>query len=650
MAADVATPTRVVQDSVALLATIRDELNDGRTPYRTDIRRVVERGLALRFAEYVQFLERFGFLTIERRTDVLVLSKAGRDAADGDEERLRSLEGDIVFHFGDKLAKVEIDEVPAWIRGERFDRRYMRFEALGSGGIGTVWRGRMLSTDRPVALKTVEGPFEFFPAEQRAEIVRRLHLCVRDHARLVSPYIVQVLDQNTDHDPPYFVTELAPGGSLRTLLNGKALPAQLAIRYFVQISLALRAAHAHGLAHRDLKPENVLLDENGNVKLSDFGLTRIVERDGSKINQVYVGFGSVGYMAPENFRQDTEIGVASDLYALGIVLYEMLCGELPGRRSPMPSEVVPKLPSRIDDIFDQLTQDEPEKRPDDVEAVLHAIWESPDVVELLDARQAPGFTDPPVALPGLPQPSSVDQPPRRLAPAPGPAKSKPAVTEPEPQPAAEPQAAADPQPAAEPLSATEPHSAAEPQPAAEPESAAEQQSAAEPEPEAPVAEAGSTSERSRGPGTLPGALPPAAETRGDEDDSLVDDSVPDPSLLSRVPLSKAPAIDDGSSASMSSADSSDDVSVDDSVDDEPELLEAHDLEEVALVSVEADAAVFQVDHEDDTGVVLDDGDIAEEEEDRFRTAVVDTRQGAGRRGAGNTDDLKARLEKSRRDG
>ena len=414
MADETTTSARVVQDARSLLRTVRDEVADGRKPYASDVRRLIERGLALRFAEYVQFLERYGFLSLNRKTDLIALTRAGEEVAGGDESRLSGLEGDARYHFGDKLTQGGDSPGPAAApQGERLDKRYLRFEAIGRGGLGSVWRGQQLTIDRPVALKLLDGLFDLFTPDQHDEILRRLELAVREHAQLVSPFVIQILDQNTSFETPYYVMELAPGGNLRQLLASGPLPPAVALRYFIQIALGLKAAHAQGLEHRDLKPENVLLDAQGNVKLSDFGITRVAERDGRTVRQAYVGYGSVGYMAPELFRGGgAGSGAQADVYALGIVLYEMLVGDLPGRRSPMPSEVAEGIPSEIDDIFDSMAQDDPARRPTDIDSVLARLWTAPSIVALLDARQAPYFVEPPVALPGL---AAVDMAPPRPA-------------------------------------------------------------------------------------------------------------------------------------------------------------------------------------------------------------------------------------------
>ncbi|MCB9551403.1 MAG: protein kinase [Myxococcales bacterium] len=421
MSVDATTPARVVEDARLLLRTVRDEVEEGRRPYMSDIRRLVERGLALKFPAYVQFLERYGFLTLDRRADLLAVTRAGEAVITGREGRLKSLEDDARYHFGEQL-----HEAPAPKRrstGVRLDTRYLRLESIGRGGLGRVWRGRLLSVDRPVAIKMLDAIDEMFRPDQRERVARRFERAVREHAQLVSPYIVQIIDQNAQHDPPYFVMELAPGGNLKGLLERGPLAPPVALRYFIQIALGLKAAHALGVVHRDLKPENVLLDAAGNVKLSDFGVTRVAERDGATMRRAYVGYGSVGYMAPELLRGEAEGSPASDVYALGILLYEMLTGSLPGRRSPLPSDVVDGLPTAVDEIFDHMARDDIEGRLSSIDAVLDAVYGDDSIRALLDVRGAPGFIDPPLPLPGLPEgelPEGGDDEARDLAPTPPP--------------------------------------------------------------------------------------------------------------------------------------------------------------------------------------------------------------------------------------
>jgi serine/threonine protein kinase len=168
-------------------------------------------------------------------------------------------------------------------------------------------------------------------------------------------------------------------GNLRERLDasgGNGVPVPLALRAFLQLAYGLRAAHAAGLTHHNLKPENVLFDAYGNAKLADFGLGRVVEVDATKgMPQVFMGTGGMAYMAPELMNWGPkEPGPAADVYGLGILLYEMLTGQIPGRRSAMPSEVNPEAPSGLDHLFDKSTQDRRDQRYPDVDAMLEDFY------------------------------------------------------------------------------------------------------------------------------------------------------------------------------------------------------------------------------------------------------------------------------------
>src|SRR5262249_28680365 len=170
------------------------------------------------------------------------------------------------------------------------------------------------------------------------------------------------------------VTELAPNGSARRLINdAEEIPVELCFKYLLQTLHALRAAHSQRVYHRGLKPEQMLIDAYGNTKVSDFGFTRIVERDHAVIRQIYVGMGNVAYMAPELYTDPLMAGPQGDIYALGIIFYELLTRKLPGRRSPMPSQINASLPRGIDDIFDRMTRDSRTERYATVDDILDDI-------------------------------------------------------------------------------------------------------------------------------------------------------------------------------------------------------------------------------------------------------------------------------------
>jgi eukaryotic-like serine/threonine-protein kinase len=268
--------------------------------------------------------------------------------------------------------------VVAGAKGQDLDQRYQKQDQLGQGPLGTVHRGRHTALGIDVCVKELKDIFGYFSFLQRGEVIKRLKKELCAQAQVRHPGVVQVLDQNTDVARPYYVTELCRGTlreKLDSLGGSKGVPVPQAMRYFLQLAYALRAAHQQGLTHHNLKPENVLFDAFGNAKLSDFGLSRVIEVDQSKgMPQVFVGTGGMGYMSPELLSRGKESGPSSDVYGVGILLYEMLTGQLPGRRSPLPSEINSEVPAAIDPIFDKMTQDRKESRYPDFEAVFDDFY------------------------------------------------------------------------------------------------------------------------------------------------------------------------------------------------------------------------------------------------------------------------------------
>ncbi|MFW6057740.1 MAG: serine/threonine-protein kinase [Persicimonas sp.] len=274
---------------------------------------------------------------------------------------------------------------------------YERLEELGAGGVGTVWRARHTRLNRDVALKEVNQIFNVFADLSRQDVIDRFVEAVQAQATLVHPNVVQILDVDTDEDFPFVVSQYAPLGSLRRVIDAEPGPGLgVALKYFTQMLSGLDAAHRGGLVHGNLKPENVVLDASGNAMLSDFGLSDLVERDEDASAHVYVGVGTVAYMSPEQFQNPQAATVRSDIYSLGIMFYEMLAGKVPGRRSPMPSQVAPGIPERLDDIFDKMSRDEPEARYESADQILSDLYGSAEIVALLDVRAPALFYRDPV--------------------------------------------------------------------------------------------------------------------------------------------------------------------------------------------------------------------------------------------------------------
>lgn len=288
----------------------------------------------------------------------------------------------------------------AAVGGEIFEvepERYEKVAVIGSGGIGTVYRARQVALGREVALKEIRELFGFFNDEQRVEIVRRFGDVVKSWAQLAHTNILPIHDVSLDIEFPFVVTELAPNGSVRRLINdAEEIPVEIVFKYLLQALYALRAAHSQDVHHRGLKPEQLLIDAYGNIKVADFGFSRIVERDQAVIRQIYVGMGNVAYMAPELYTEPGGASVQADIYALGIIFYEMLTRKLPGRRSPMPSQIITELPGAVDDIFDKMTRDGRADRYATIDDILED-FDRIDGLDALWARPRHGLDDNPLS-------------------------------------------------------------------------------------------------------------------------------------------------------------------------------------------------------------------------------------------------------------
>lgn len=246
---------------------------------------------------------------------------------------------------------------------------YELLELLGRGGMGEVWRARQISLGRAVAVKLLPSKF----ASDR-EFVARFEKEATALAALNHPNIVQIIDRGQAGQHYFFAMELVVGVNLREMLTGRRLPARDALRIVVQIARAIDYAHEQKVVHRDLKPENVLVDPRGHVKIADFGLAGMKDSEKNiALTATAVAMGTVNYMAPEQRRDAKHVDHRADLYSLGVLLYEMLTGELPLGRFKLPSEKVPGLAPGIDEVVSRLLETEPEQRPERALEVAAAL-------------------------------------------------------------------------------------------------------------------------------------------------------------------------------------------------------------------------------------------------------------------------------------
>ncbi len=267
------------------------------------------------------------------------------------------------------------------LRGVVLDGRYRIDRLLAVGGMSTVWTATDLRLDREVAVKIMAPEFARDPA-----FVERFVREARSAARLSHVNVVAVLDQGSDGAHAFLVMELVRGRTLRDLLleRGRLTPEE-AVAVAEPVLAGLSAAHRSGLVHRDVKPENVLLGDDGVVKVADFGLARAVASASAAGGPL---IGTVDYLSPEQISAGTATA-RSDVYAAGIVLYEMLTGHPPYAGGtamsiayrhvhsdvPPPSFSGAPLPDQLDSLVVAATRREPHERPADAGGFLAELWD-----------------------------------------------------------------------------------------------------------------------------------------------------------------------------------------------------------------------------------------------------------------------------------
>lgn len=262
--------------------------------------------------------------------------------------------------------------------------RYHILEQLGEGGMAVVYKAFDTHLESDVAIKILR--VGGFPADSLPRILKRFQIEAKKMAQLNHTNIIKVMDYGEFEGSPFLVMPYIPGGTLKERL-GKPLPWKAAIRIVIPIANALAYAHEKGLIHRDVKPSNILITQSGEPMLSDFGVAKVLESDETlDLTFTGTGVGTPEYMAPEQAAGNI-IDPRVDIYALGVVLYEMLTGRVPFTADtpiaviikkatepmPNPRSLIPDLPEAVEHVLFKALAKNPANRFETMEALIAAV-------------------------------------------------------------------------------------------------------------------------------------------------------------------------------------------------------------------------------------------------------------------------------------
>ncbi|MBL9155179.1 MAG: protein kinase [Verrucomicrobiales bacterium] len=274
--------------------------------------------------------------------------------------------------------------------------QYEFVELIGAGGMGAVYKARQPRLNRHVAIKILP-PI----ADDSLGFAERFAREAQSMARLSHPHIVAVYDFGETPDGQlYFVMEYVEGADLHRLISSGQLTLDHFYGWIPQVCDAIQYAHDHGIVHRDIKPANILIDREGRVKIADFGLAKLTnaENPGASLTQSDLSMGTPDYAAPEQIEGGNEVDWRSDIYSLGVVMYQMLTGRLPRGAFPLPSERLPGLDARLDEVVLRAMQSEPALRFQRASEIAHRITEI--------------WSGPPAEPASRPAPKRVTTPPK----------------------------------------------------------------------------------------------------------------------------------------------------------------------------------------------------------------------------------------------
>lgn len=254
---------------------------------------------------------------------------------------------------------------------------------IGQGGIAEIYKAIQMKLNREVAVKILSSKLT-----QDPEIVRRFDRESMTIARLNHPNIVHVIDRGYSQGRYYFAMEYVEGASFKEVLQQADLPMRTRLDMIVMTLKGLDYAHKNGVIHRDVKPANILIDLHGIAKVADFGIAHLAETPSGEATSMDIVMGTMAYMSPEQKVSAANVDHTTDIYAVGVMLYEALVGQKPMGKFKLPSELNPKIPTGFDRVIEKALATRAEDR------YQSAVAFKDELLDLVSVQTQQSKTDP----------------------------------------------------------------------------------------------------------------------------------------------------------------------------------------------------------------------------------------------------------------
>ncbi len=254
---------------------------------------------------------------------------------------------------------------------------------IGQGGIAEIYKAIQMKLNREVAVKILSSKLT-----QDPEIVRRFDRESMTIARLNHPNIVHVIDRGFSQGRYYFAMEYVEGASFKEVLQQADLPMRTRLEMIVMTLKGLDYAHKNGVIHRDVKPANILIDLHGIAKVADFGIAHLAETPLGEATSMDIVMGTMAYMSPEQKQSTANVDHTTDIYAVGVMLYESLVGQKPLGKFQLPSELNPKIPTGFDRIIEKALASSAKDR------YQSAVAFKDELLDLVSSQSQKSKTDP----------------------------------------------------------------------------------------------------------------------------------------------------------------------------------------------------------------------------------------------------------------